>query len=89
MIYRKLPMVSNPKADLYQMFPIPLYVTTYEGDTTEIVKLEELFYIPIKMKFLEQGTDVQFKNSIEKSRGFIDKKSMEDYNQFIDNETHF
>ena len=31
-------MVNNPKADLYQMFPIPLYVTTYEGDTTEIVK---------------------------------------------------
>ena len=31
-------MVSNPKAELYQMFPIPLYVRRYEGDTTEIVK---------------------------------------------------
>ena len=31
-------MVSNPKAELYQMFPIPLYITTYEGDMTEISK---------------------------------------------------
>ena len=39
-------MVSNPKADLYQMFPIPLYVTTYDGDMTEISKyLREKGYV--------------------------------------------
>ena len=35
-------MVSNPKAELYQMFPIPLYVTRYEGDMTEINKFKIL-----------------------------------------------
>jgi hypothetical protein len=26
------------KSKIFEMFPVPLYVTTYEGDTTEIVK---------------------------------------------------
>ena len=37
------------------------------GRLTPHFTLEELFYIPIKIKFLEQGMDVQFKNSIEKT----------------------
>jgi len=31
-------MVNNPNAQVFQMFPTPLYVTTYTGDTTDIVK---------------------------------------------------
>ena len=31
-------MIQNPEAQVFNMFPIPLYVTTYKGDTSEIVK---------------------------------------------------
>jgi len=31
-------MIQNPDAQVFQMFPIPLYVTTYRGDTTEFTK---------------------------------------------------
>lgn len=30
-------MIQNPNAQVYQLFPTPLYVTTYEGDISEIV----------------------------------------------------
>jgi len=31
-------MIQNPKAEVFSLFPTPLYVTNYEGDTSEIVK---------------------------------------------------
>jgi hypothetical protein len=31
-------MIQNPEAQVFNMFPVPLYVTTYKGDTSEIVK---------------------------------------------------
>lgn len=31
-------MIDNPNAQVFSMFPTPLYVTTYEGDTTDIIK---------------------------------------------------
>lgn len=31
-------MIQNPTAEVFSMFPTPLYVTNYSGDTSEIVK---------------------------------------------------
>ena len=31
-------MIQNPNAEVFPMFATPMYATTYEGDTTEIVK---------------------------------------------------
>ena len=31
-------MIQNPDAQVFQMFPIPLYVTSYKGDTSEFIK---------------------------------------------------
>lgn len=31
-------MTQNSKAQVFPLFPTPLYVTSYEGDTTEIIK---------------------------------------------------
>ena len=31
-------MIDNPNAQVFSMFPTPLYVTTYEGDTSDIIK---------------------------------------------------
>ena len=31
-------MVNNPNAQVFQMFPVPLYITNFDGDTTEMVK---------------------------------------------------
>ena len=31
-------MIQNPKAEVFSMFPTPLYVTNYDGDMSEIVK---------------------------------------------------
>lgn len=31
-------MIQNPKAEVFSLFPVPLYATTYQGDISEIVK---------------------------------------------------
>ena len=47
------------KSQLFSMFPIPLYVTTYEGDTTEIVK----YFDSCEMNELHKGYGTISKNS--------------------------
>ena len=35
-------MIDNPNAQVFNMFPTPLYVTTYQGDTSDIINYFDL-----------------------------------------------
>jgi uncharacterized protein (TIGR02466 family) len=52
-------MIQNPNAKLFSMFPTPLYATTYDGDTTEIVK----YFNNCEMDEVTGGYGIISKNS--------------------------